>query len=135
MILIMGYPNAGKTTYSKKYDNVIHLDDYPKSKFDNCNKFIQTIDEDVVVEGIYNLQTRREDLLNTVKNKDYKNICIWLDVPIEECIRRENTYRGRGEHLVKKNVRTFQPPTYDEGWDEIYIVRNGKKELLPKEDK
>ena len=122
MILIIGHPNAGKTTYSQQYDNVLHLDDFPQSKFLNCNKAVKKSDGNVVVEGIYNLRCRRKLLLEQVKDKDCKNICIWIDTPLEVCIERERNYRHRPEQMVRHSYDAFQPPTYDEGWDEIIRI-------------
>ena len=115
--LICGLPNAGKTTYSKRFENVLHLDDFPRNKFLNCNKAVAESVGDVVVEGIYNLRIRRKKLLESVK--DGKKVCIWIDTPTEECIRRED--RGRQPHIVTQ--LPMQPPTYEEGWDEIVVIR------------
>jgi len=122
MILIMGYPNAGKTTFSKRYQNVLHLDDFGKSKFKKCNEAVTQADHDVVVDGIYNTVRRRIQLLESCKTK-HKRICIWLDTPIEECIQREHRCRLRGDAVVKKNAQMFEPPTLSEGWDEIIIIK------------
>lgn len=119
MILIIGHPNAGKTTYSAQFDNVFHLDDFPLSKFLNCNKAVSKTDGNVVVEGIYNLRCRRERLLEAVKNKKCERVCIWLDVDIEECIRRET--RGRTQSVVENDF--FEAPTFDEGWDKIIHIK------------
>ena len=123
MILIMGHPNAGKTTYSSRYKAVLHLDEFPFPKFLNCNEAVKKTDGNVVVEGIYNLRCRREKLLEMVKGKPCKNICIWLDTPIEECLKREN--RGRNAQTINSFL---QPPTLEEGWDEIIIVEGGHYE-------
>lgn len=116
MTLICGLPNAGKTTYSQRYPDVIHLDDFPRNKFLNCNAFVSTQD-DCVVEGIYNLRCRRLKLLEAYHG-NAPRICIWIDTPLDVCIQRES--RGRPQSVVKS---PFQPPTLDEGWDEIRIVR------------
>ena len=121
MTLIMGHPNAGKTTYSARYDNVLHLDDFPRNKFLNCNEAVRRSDGNVVVEGIYNLRCRRIKLLEAVAGKGCRNVCIWLDTPLDECVRRED--RGRDERTVRGPL---QPPTLDEGWDEI--IRLTKEE-------
>ena len=118
MTLIIGLSNAGKTTYSQKYDNVLHLDDFPFNKFLNCNEAVRKSDGNVVVEGIYNLRCRRKKLLEAVKGKPCKNICIWLNTPLEECLKRD----GRSEEIVMQGYRMFQPPTLDEGWDEIIVI-------------
>ncbi len=118
--LICGLPNAGKTTYSSQYDTVLHLDDFPYNRFLNCNKAVAESDGNIVVEGIYNLRCRRERLLEAVADKGVPKVCIWIDTPLEVCLER--CKRGRAEHIVRKSAEMFQPPTLDEGWDEIIII-------------
>lgn len=110
--LIMGHPNAGKTTYSEQYENVVHLDDYPFPKFLRCNEAASEHIGDVVIEGIYNLRCRREKLLEACSHHDRK-VCIFLDIPADECNKRDT--RG---HIAGFLI----PPTYDEGWDEIKVI-------------
>lgn len=132
MILICGLPNAGKTTYSIQFPNVIHFDDIPhktaKQQFIQCNQLVAEADEDIVVEGVYNTSKRRKELLEACKNKQHK-VCIWIDTPIEECIERELKYRQRSINIIYSHNRFFEPPTYDEGWDEIIIVK-GQSETV-----
>lgn len=117
LLLICGYPNAGKTTYSQKFDNVIHLDDY-KHPSKIC-KEVSTM-TNVVVEGIYLTNKMRVQLLSAYQGK-YKK-CIFLDVPLSECIKRET--RGRKSFVFENFAKSFEPPTLDEGWDEIVIIKN-----------
>lgn len=116
--MIIGLPNAGKTTYSEKYDNVYHLDDYAPNKFVRCNKAVEEAGGDVVVEGIYNTASQRKELLTHAKGR---NICIWLDTPLEVCLKRG--VHARAPMIVQKGSRLFEPPTYAEGWDEIIVIR------------
>lgn len=126
MILIMGLPNAGKTTYSAQYENVLHFDEFrkftikPKDQYELCNKAAAEFDGEVCVEGIYNSASKRKELLEAVKDNPEKNICIWLDTSVETCEKRED--RGRPKGLVRVHKERFEPPTYDEGWDEIIII-------------
>lgn len=119
MILIIGRPNAGKTTYSAKFDKVIHLDDFPwkNDRFHNCNLAVAEADEDTVTEGIYTTRKRREEWLAVAKGR---KVCIWLDTPLEECIARNS----RGRSIF--SMRHVEPPTYDEGWDEIIVIRGNE---------
>ena len=119
LTLICGHPNSGKTTFSQRFENVLHLDDFPPSKFLNCNEAVRKADGDVVVEGIYNLRCRREKLLEACMNKKPK-ICYWLDTPLEVCRERERTGRQR-DGVMEHSY--FESPTLDEGWDEIQIIR------------
>ena len=58
-----------------------------------------------------------------VSESKTKNTCIWLDTPLEICLDRERNGRKRSDHLVIWANDEFEPPTLDEGWDEIIIIR------------
>lgn len=122
LTLICGLPNAGKTTFSKRYDNVIHLDDVrPQGKAPTKVIHDMVADQsEVCVEGTYLVARQRRELANAYKGE--RKVCIWLDVPIEECIAREN--RGRKELMFRIGQQAFEPPTLDEGWDEIIRITN-----------
>ena len=118
MILICGISRAGKTTYAQRFENVIHLDDYPQPRFTNCNKAISKMDGEIIVEGIYTTRKSRMKLLEAVKTND-KRICIWIDTSLDVALKRG----GRKEKAIKQIAETSEPPTLDEGWDEIVIVK------------
>ena len=114
--LICGVSRAGKTTYSQRFDNVIHLDDMgkPLDRYSKVNELVSNRN-DVVVEGIYDTPELRIALLNAYKGDE--KVCIFLD-PSEEAMK------GR-KHFTRKHK--FTPPTYAEGWDEIRrITENGE---------
>ena len=118
MVLIIGLPNAGKTTYSQRFTEVLHYDDI--SRYRQAERIeIYRSTEAECIEGIYNTVASRKRILDNV-TADTK-VCIWIDTPVDICIERED--RGRGEHLVLAHEKMFEPPTYEEGWDEIVIVR------------
>ena len=122
MTLICGLPNAGKTTYSKQFQNVIHYDDVTAPKGERpicvlCN--IVSAMDDVCVEGVFLRAWERKRVVKAYNGTE--RVCLWLDTPLEECIAREN--RNRGLYLINRCHALFEPPTLDEGWDEIRIVR------------
>lgn len=123
--LICGLPNAGKTTYSSRYDSVIHFDAIPHTntmeQFAKCNEMASKASGDVCVEGVYNSVKRRKELLKACIHHDRK-VCIWLDTPLEECLSRERSYRKRPLDITRSHHRTFEPPTLSEGWDEIIRI-------------
>lgn len=122
--LICGLPNAGKTTYSEQYDNVIHFDSFTcrGGQFNNCNRLASELKGDVCVEGVYNSVRRRKEFLEACKSNSPK-VCIWIDTPLDECLKREQAYRKRPLQIVKSHHALFEPPTYDEGWDKIIIIK------------
>ena len=118
--LICGLPNAGKTTYSKRFKKVIHLDDYPVYKninYRRCKEIASESDGEVYIEGVYGSVKRRKELLDAIKDKPGKKICIWVNTPKEVCIEREDRSRSKG--MILCHASLFEPPTLDEGWDEI----------------
>ena len=122
--LICGLPNAGKTTYSSQFTNVVHRDECPHPQYITFPQMVAETKGDVYAEGVYNTKITRKTFLNTVEHRHERTVCIWLDTPLDVCIERENNGRKRGEYLVRREAEHFEPPTYDEGWDEIIVIRN-----------
>lgn len=118
--MICGLPNAGKTTFSKQYKNALHQDDI--GTIENIINAINQIDGDVVIEGYFATCDERKRVISAY-NGNAK--CIFIDISVEESIRREN--RNRHPQMLKNASRFFEPPTLNEGWDEIIIIRGDKK--------
>ena len=126
-ILILGLSSSGKTQYSEKYQNSYHLDQ--GFNIEQIEK-----NQDITVEGVFLRKKSRLSILNNL-DSNFKKVCIWIDTPTGICIEREKQDRNRPAMLIFQQAASFQPPTYDEGWDEIWIVPNGNEEekhLLPK---
>ena len=122
----MGIPNAGKTTYSQRYDNVIHLDE-EKGGRHRWGNIVEAVRKDntICVEGVYERADMRIPLVNACKGK---KTCIWLNTPLDECIDREIHGRNRSVKMVEWAAEDLEPPTYDEGWDEIIVIGDGSNE-------
>ena len=129
--LICGLPNAGKTTYSNSYKNVIHLDDYHfnnKYEASNADALRMLFSNDVCLEGDYSTVNVRKRVLSSISNIVCKKVCIYLKISKETCLKREN--RGREKKLIKYLLNDFEPPTKDEGWDEIIVINNENDEEI-----
>lgn len=124
LTLICGRSRAGKSIYSRRYGDVLHLDTYglvPYSYAPMLEK-IKTTKKDIVLDGIYDTVERRTDLLKAYKG-DGKRVCIWLDTPLD-------VIRSRFFHVPSKHPYPFEPPTLDEGWDEIVIIRGDNEQRI-----
>ena len=121
--LICGLPNAGKTTYSQRYDNVIHFDDCPLPRNEIFESKVAQSQGDVYAEGICNSKKSRGMFLKAIAHRTDKKVCIWIDTPLKVCLEREKAYRKRPLSMVEQHAKRFEPPTLDEGWDEIIIVK------------
>ena len=115
--LICGISSAGTTTYSKQFDNVIHLDDY--RSFHACNNEVSKITNDTYLEGVYITKQMRMDLLKKVPEGFHKK-CIFLNTSLDEALRCKLKYRA--DKLMIEQSKILEPPTYDEGWDEIVTI-------------
>lgn len=117
LVLVCGIHNAGKTTYAQRFGIVVHLDEL--GSYDAVCDAVRGINGDIAVDGLYPLRVQRRRLLEACGDRG-KNVCIWLDAPLDECIRRED--RGRPLFVIRKCASAFEPPTLDEGWDEIIRI-------------
>lgn len=125
--LICGRSRSGKTTYAKRFENVIHLDSFgilPKNYGKVLDK-VSTIDYDIVIDGIYDTAKARTDLLDAYKSTG-ERICIWIDTPID-------VIESRFAIVPSKHPYPFEPPTFFEGWDEIIIIRGEHEQRISRE--
>lgn len=133
MTLICGVPNAGKTTHSKKVSPSYHSEDFFQGNFEEqfvkCNEFLSTLEEDFYVEGVYNTVDLRKALLEACKDQPYKR-CIYREISLESCLKREN--RHRHPFVLRQAYSILEPPTLDEGWDEIITIHEDGTETVQK---
>ena len=127
LTLICGIPNAGKTTLSQQYSNVIHLDEVLRTSV-ICEMVAK--EDDVCVEGVFMDTHRRKKIAEAYKGK---KVCLWLNTPTEVCIERENRDRQIG--LITHCAKAFEPPTLSEGWDEIIIIRGNDEQRYRRQNK
>lgn len=74
--------------------------------------------DDVTIEGYFGRRNERDRVR---ESHDGYSRCIFIDISVEESIRREN--RNRHPQILRNASRFFEPPTLDEGWDELIIIR------------
>lgn len=145
LVLLVGIPGAGKTTYATKYikenPNTIHLSSdsirkelWGDEAIQGDNNEIFSLMHDRAVEALNNGQNVIHDATNmTRKDRSYIiELCpkfvqieahiIWA--PIETCIERDAAReRTVGKAVIDKMLKKFQAPFVDEGIAEIKIIR------------
>lgn len=144
LILLVGPPGSGKTTYAEKY-----LAEHSNTVYLSSDKIRKELWGDEGTQGdnnevFYRMQTRAINSLNfgsdviydatniTRKDRSYIiSLCpkfvkieahiIWA--PIETCIERDaDRKRTVGKEIIDKMLKRFQAPYYDEGIDEIKVI-------------
>ena len=145
LILLVGIPGSGKTTYAEKY-----IKEHPGTVHLSSDKIREELWGNEATQGdnnevFYRMQRRAIDGLNFGYNVIYDctnmtrqdrsciiSVCpkfakiechiIWA--PIETCIERDAARkRTVGKSVIDKMLKRFQPVWYDEGIHEIKIVR------------
>ena len=112
LTLICGPPNAGKTTLSRGFTDVVHVDEV-RRPHDVLARVAAS--DSICVEGVFARASERERLLRAYGRPDAR--CIWLDVDERTSVAREA--RGRPAWALRACARDFEPPTLAEGWLEV----------------
>jgi tRNA uridine 5-carbamoylmethylation protein Kti12 len=128
LIVFCGIPASGKTTLSKQVAEEYRANRY---SFDEMRclqhkeliPFIKQSLKDgnnTVVDSTYTLKRARTDLLEAIKDINCKKTLISMSTPLEECIHRNKQRKYPvPQHLIETISSSMQPPSIDEGWDEI----------------
>lgn len=145
LILLCGIPGSGKTTYAHNYieghPGTVHLSS-DKIRFELWGNEATQGDNN---EVFYRMQTRAINSLNfgydviydatNITRKDRAGIiaacpkfakieCHIIWAPIETCIERDAARkRTVGKNVIDRMLKKFQAPYYDEGIDEIVIIK------------
>ena len=148
--MLVGLVASGKSTYanklSKLYNNsiIIESDAYRKKNYGNesvqgdNNKLFEEIHNDIlenlsagsnVIFDATNLgRKNRLSLLNKL-SKDVIKECIIVATQYEKCLEQNrNRERKVPEEVINRMYKSFQVPTFTEGWDVIDIEYNYNKE-------
>ncbi len=145
LILLVGIPGSGKTTYAKNYiekvPDTIHLSSdsiraelygdesiqgNPAEVFSLMQKrAIEALNEgrNVLYDATNITRKDRASIIN-ICPKFAKIECYIIWAPIEECIKRDaERERTVGKEVIDRMLKKFQAPYYDEGIDKIEIIR------------
>ena len=145
LILLVGIPGSGKTTYAEKYieenHNTVHLSSdkiraelWGNEATQGDNNEVFSLMQSRAVEALNNGQNVVYDATNvTRKDRSYiigicpkfaKTECHIIWAPIETCIERDAAReRTVGKEVIDRMFKRFQAPFVDEGIDEIKIVK------------
>lgn len=143
MYVMCGIAGSGKTTLAhklkKSYDAIVHsYDDIPNSRR-NPDKdgslrkqYFSEIRKDLIsgvnvfIDNINLTPESRIILIDKFSSVCDKKVAIFLKTPVEECLKRNAQRIGVARvpdmdiHIASMLIK---PPTYSEGWDEIYFYQ------------
>lgn len=140
--VLSGIPGSGKSTLAKQlaeqYNAIVHsYDDIPGAwgnrDIDGSfyNQWVDNIKADlqngssVVCDSTALTSVNRKTFLKELSGFDCKKVLVVKVTPIEACLQRNaNRERRVPDNQIQLTARLLEPPTPDEGWDEILISRD-----------
>ena len=144
LILLVGIPGSGKTTYARSYieqlPRAVHLSSdairkelygdenilgNPREVFSLMQKrAIEALNDgkDVAYDATNITRKDRTGIINACP--EFAKIeCHIIWAPIEECIKRDaSRERTVGKEVIDRMLKRFQAPFFDEGIDEIKVI-------------
>lgn len=134
--VLCGLPGAGKTTISRQLQQQYHAELYCYDEFikhhnllDKRQQMFEKIvsdlrtGKDVILDDLHTCIEWRINLLSAIQNVPCKKVLIVMTTSLEECIRRNSQRTNRLPDFVIYYLNSqYQPPTLDEGWDDIIYI-------------
>jgi predicted kinase len=136
LVILIGLQGAGKSTFRRARFDATHQV-VSKDHFRNNSRpsrrqeqlLRQALDEgkSVVVDNTNVQAEDRAALLGLAREYGIRCVCYWLRSTVEESLARNATRAGKArvpDKAVLATARRFVPPSWAEGFDELYEVRS-----------
>lgn len=150
LFLMMGAPGSGKSYWAQhhiqstdkyisrdeiRFSMLQENDDYFDKEGEVFNKFIQTINNSLLVyDNVFadathlNAASRNKTISRITVPVDEINV-IYLKTPLEICLKRNSTREGRKlvpESVIKDMFNRIKVPEKEEGINKVYIIEDNK---------
>lgn len=152
--VVVGLSGSGKSTIAKKiandnpntvivssdnireeitgdYEDQEHNEEVFKIFHDRIRKNLEN-KQNVIADATNLTIKSRRAILNKVNGLDIEKICVIIPKPFEKC-KEDNLHREHPvpDYVLDKQIRRFQIPFIEEGWDEICIYDISKEGYEP----
>lgn len=146
IIMLVGLPASGKSSFAdnfiKSHNYILHSSDGLREELygdsntqgDNFTLFSELhkrIKNDLnnnknVIYDATNINYKKRMLfLKEIKNINCNKKCVVVALPIDECIKRNNSRnRNVPKDVIYRMRENFNFPAYFEGWDNITVIPN-----------
>ncbi len=140
LILLIGIPGSGKSTYARKLrKRTLSLDAIRQRLYGNANilgkssetdrelrrqlEALAAAGKDAVLDATHVSKTRRGRMIRLGRRLGYGRIVgVWLKTPLAECLARNRRRKRHVPNFVLYKMQhdlERQPPTLDEGFDAL----------------
>ena len=140
IIIMIGIQGSGKSTFCKNFladYKIINLDTLKtrRKEQEAINECLAT-GESFVIDNTNPTKEERKKYIIQAQKEGYRIVGYFMESKIKECIERNNKREGKARIPTKAIVATsnkLQLPEYDEGFDELYFVKNNGNKMLVEE--
>lgn len=150
LFILMGIPGAGKSSFVSthiksgftqawisrdmiRFDIVKENESYFSKEDEVFKKFIEHINHhladgyDVFADATHLNKKSRAKLLKNLTVKPQEVSVIWLQTPLNECIKRNEKRAGTRSYVpptqICRMAKSLQMPTFDEDINKVYIIK------------
>lgn len=130
--ILMGLQGSGKSTFYKKYlsESYRHVNlDTLKTRHREKLLIEKCLsdEESFAVDNTNPTRLDRERYITVAKEAGYHIVGFFLESKIKDCIQRNSLREGTArvpEKAIAATSNKLEIPSYDEGFDELYFVKN-----------
>ena len=137
MVILMGIPGSGKSTFYRKHlaGNFVHVNlDTLKTRHQERLLIRQCFEQgqNFVIDNTNPAKADRLRYIPEAKEAGYRIVGYFMESKLQSCIERNNQRTGSAMIPAKAIAaisNKLQMPSYDEGFDAIYFVKNDGKTM------
>lgn len=141
MIVMIGIQGSGKSTFYHKYlaDNYIRVNlDTLKTRHQEKLLISECIRDGkcFAIDNTNPTRADRQRYIPLAQYADYRIVGYFMESKLNACIERNNQRTGKEKIPVTAIAATsnkLQMPTYEEGFDELYFVKNDGQKMTIEE--
>lgn len=141
MVLMVGIQGSGKSTFYHKYlaDDYVRVNlDALKSRHQENLLIAECIKEGkcFAVDNTNPTRADRQRYIPLAKSAGYRIVGYFMESKLKVCIARNNLRLGKARipaTAIAATSNKLQIPTYEEGFDELYFVKNDGQIMMIEE--
>ena len=138
MVIMMGIQGSGKSTFYQKYlaDSFVRINlDTLKTRHQENLLISECIKngKNFAIDNTNPTRADRQRYIPLAQYAGYKVIGYFMESKLKTCIERNNQRTGTARipaTAIAATSNKLQMPSYDEGFDEIYFVKNDGKTMV-----